>query len=302
MPLAPIALFVYNRPLHTRAVIEALKENDLAGESELYIFSDGAKNEDAKQKVDEVRNYIRTITGFKKVEIIERNENLGLAKSIISGVTDIINRFGKIVVLEDDLVTSRFFLRFMNDALDFYESNNDVISIHGYIYPVRENLPETFFLRGADCWGWATWKRGWDLFEVDGRRLLDGLIKNGVTKEFDLQNSYPYTNMLRDQIRGLNSSWAIRWHAAAFLAGKLTLYPGKSLVQNIGFDDSGTHTGRIKAFRGAMAQEPIRVEAIAVEENEQALSAIVRYFRSPKLFLLTTCMRLKHIIGKLYAK
>ena len=160
MSLAPIVLFVYNRPEHTRKTVKALQDNDLTDESILYIFSDAAKNDDEVENVEKVREYIRTISGFKQIIIIEREKNYGLANSIISGVTEIVNKYGKIIVLEDDLVTSKYFLSFMNDALEIYKDENKVICIHGYIYPIKSELPETFFIKGADCWGWATWKRG----------------------------------------------------------------------------------------------------------------------------------------------
>ncbi|HRU00618.1 MAG TPA: glycosyltransferase, partial [Victivallales bacterium] len=197
MKLAPIALFVYNRPWHTRQTVTALQNNELAAESELVVFSDGPKVEKNKEKtknneekVKEVRDYIKSINGFKTVKIIERTQNLGLANSIISGVTEIVNQYGKIIVLEDDLVTSPHFLRFMNEALDLYEKEEDVISIHGYVYPIPD-LPETFFLKGADCWGWATWKRGWDLFEPDGKKLLRELKEKKLLKRFDFNGTYP---------------------------------------------------------------------------------------------------------------
>jgi len=163
--LAPIVLFVYNRPWHMRQTIEALQKNELAEVSELFIFSDGPKSEADKEKVLEVREYIKTIPGFKSVTLIKRERNIGLAQSIITGVTDVINRYGRIIVLEDDMVTSPYFLKFMNEALEFYKDAEKVVCVHGYIYPIEAKLPETFFLRGADCWGWATWKRGWDLFD-----------------------------------------------------------------------------------------------------------------------------------------
>ncbi len=188
---APIALFVYNRPWHIQQTVEALQKNDLAEDSDLFIFSDAPKKKEAVAAVQEVREYIKTVGGFKSVSIIERDINFGLANSIIDGVTRMCNEYGRVIVLEDDLVTSPYFLCYMNDALDLYEHEESVISIHGYIYPVAEKLPETFFLRGADCWGWATWKRGWELFEQDGRRLLEELCRQKLTDRFDFDNSYP---------------------------------------------------------------------------------------------------------------
>ena len=293
MPLAPIALFVYNRPDHTRQTVAALTKNELAAGSDLIILSDAAKNEATAAKVDEVRAYLKTIDGFKSVKIIERPENFGLAKSIISGVTEIVNQSGKIIVLEDDLITSPYFLRYMNEALDLYEKTEKVISIHGYIYPTREKLPETFFIKGADCWGWATWKRGWDLFQTDGRKLLAELKRKKLTKKLDFDGAYPFTQMLIGQIRGFNDSWAIRWYASAFLEDKLTLYPGQSLVANIGFDNSGTHGGATAIFDGRLGDRSPRLTSLPLTENEEARQAINRYFKSPRLRLTTLALRLK---------
>lgn len=245
--ISPIVLFTYNRLWHTEQIILALKKNKLSDKSDLIIFSDGPKNETDAEKVLEVHHYLEKISGFRSVTIHKSQINKGLANSIIQGVTEVVNKYGKIIVLEDDMITSPFFLEFMNKSLDLYENDDRVISIHGYIYPVKKELPDTFFLKGADCWGWATWKRGWDLFDTDGERLLKELEKRKLCHDFDFGGSYPYTQMLRDQINGKNNSWAIRWYASAFLNNKVTLYPGKSLVQNIGLDDSGSH-GSVKEF------------------------------------------------------
>jgi hypothetical protein len=293
MILAPVALFVYNRLEHTKKTIEALQKNELAINSDLVIFSDGFKNSpESKSSVLVVREYLKTISGFKSIKIIERLENLGLANSIINGVTEIVNQSGKIIVLEDDLITSPYFLRYMNEALDLYENQEEVISIHGYIYPVKHQLPETFFIKGADCWGWATWKRGWDLFEADGQKLLSELIAKKLTREFDL-GGYPYTQMLRGQIKGFNNSWAVRWYASAFLKNKLTLYPGYSLVSNCGFDNSGTHTGRMTAFFTEIYNKPVIVAKISVIENSEVRLIVARFFKTLYLRLFIIFVRYK---------
>lgn len=298
--IAPIVLFVYNRPEHTQKTVEALQENFLAKESELFIFSDGPKNELDAIKVREVRNYLRIISGFKSVNIIERDENLGLAKSIISGVTEIVNRYGKVIVMEDDLVSSKYFLEYMNDALDLYENEDKVISIHGYIYPLKnklkEKLPETFFLKGADCWGWATWKRRWDLFEPDGVKLLKELEERNLLREFDFDGSYPYSNMLRRQITRQNDSWAIRWYASAFLRDKLTLYPRESLIQNIGQDDSGTHAGNSPLKIASLANKRVEISPIPAKEDTAVKKIFAKYFKSLKPGLM------KVIINKMLLK
>ena len=294
MICSPIALFVYNRIDHTKKTIEALQKNFLAEQSELFIFCDDAKNSDGEKAVRTVREYVKSISGFKKITVIEREKNFGLAASIISGVSEIVAKFGRIIVLEDDMVTSPHFLTFMNEGLDFYEAEEKVISIHGYIYPVQKPLPETFFLRGADCWGWATWKRSWDLFEKNGAKLLSELRQKNLTKKFDFDGCYPYTRMLEDQVAGKNNSWAIRWHASAFLADKLTLYPGKSLVQNIGADGSGTHCADMDQFDNPVSQEKNLLKKIPILENSEAREKIKKFFK-PRQNLIT---KLSHKIQK----
>jgi hypothetical protein len=290
--LAPIVLFVYNRPWHTQQTVKALQNNDLADKSKLYIFSDAAKNNTEVENVEKVRKYIKTIDGFRYITIIEREKNYSLANSIISGVTEIVNSYGKIIVLEDDLVTSKYFLSFMNGALEFYKDENKVISIHGYIYPIKSDLPETFFIKGADCWGWATWKRGWDIFEANGKKLLDELKDKNLEKKFDINGSYAYTKMLSEQVAKRNDSWAIRWYASAFLKSKLTLYPGRSLVCNIGLDASGIHCGNTDSFDNIITNRPIKLINIPIEENIFVLKEIEKYFRMTK----------KNIIKRIFYK
>jgi len=277
MNLAPITLFVYKRVDHLIKTVAALKNNDLATESELIIFSDGPKGKFDSDKVKEVREYIKKIDGFKRLQIIEREKNFGLANNIIEGVTEVVNNYGRIIVLEDDLVISPYFLRFMNSALNIYEKENRVISIHGYVYNIK-GLPETFFLRGADCWGWATWKRGWDLFEKDGEKLLTELKKKKLTREFDFNGGYPYTKMLEKHIKGKNDSWAIRWYASAFLKEMLTLYPGKSYVQHIGYDyNSSNARFRTKFLDTEIKKDFTDIEKIEIKENIEARRKIEKF-------------------------
>ena len=282
MNYSPIVLFVYNRLEHTRKTIEAIQKNTLAKNSELFIFEDGPREQDSTSNIKEVREYIKSVTGFKNVTINESIKNNGLANSIILGVTEIVNKYGKVIVLEDDLITSPFFLDFMNKGLDFYENQEKVISIHGYVYPTKKILPETFFLKNPSCWGWATWKRGWDFFEKDGKKLLENIEKRNLLKEFDFNNSYNFSGMLRKQVMGKNDSWAIRWYASAFLADKLTLYPGRSLVENIGFDGSGIHSNRTSMFDSTITKFPIVVNNIKIEENKSVRQVIIKYFKSIK--------------------
>ena len=291
MKYAPIILFVYNRPEHTRRTIEALAKNEGAQESELIIYSDAPRDASAQSSVDEVRTYICRITGFNKVTIVERPQNLGLAQSIVLGVTETVNACDRVIVLEDDLVTSPHFLSYMNESLEMYENDQNVASIHGYIYPIKRTLPETFFIRGADCWGWATWKRAWNSFNNDGRNLLHELEERKLTKEFNFNGTYDYTGMLRNQIAGKNNSWAIRWYASAFLKEMLTLYPGRSLVQNIGHDKTGIHGTQSRFYETTLSETKINVNRIEPKENPNARNMIERYFRSIRTPLWKRIMR-----------
>lgn len=294
MSLAPITLFVYNRLDHTKKTIEALQKNELASDSDLIIFSDAAKNEADVDNVRILREYLKTVDGFKSVKIIERSKNFGLAESIINGVTEIVNQYGKIIVLEDDLVTSPYFLKYMNEALDMYENEDSVYSVHGYIYPMKGNLPETYFSKEINCWGWGTWQRAWDLLELNGARLLEEIRQKKLIKKFDLNYSYHYSLILKEQVYGINNSWAIRWYASAFLANKLGLHPGKSLIKNIGFDNSGTNTGKIKIFNSSITEKPINVSRIVIEDNYKAAVALEKYFKSPKNLIIFQLMRIKN--------
>jgi len=289
IPLAPIALFTFKRPEHTRRTLESLAHNPEFVKSQLFIYCDGARNNAESAQVEETRKLVRDWPHPNKT-VIERDRNWGLAKSIIDGVTTVVNEFGSVIVLEDDLVTGPYFLQFMNDGLRIYEQNENVASIHGWVYPI-DGLPETFFLRGADCWGWATWKDRWALFEPDGTKLMTELKNRRLTKLFDLNGSYPFTRMLAKQIAGKNDSWAIRWHASTFLKNKFTLYSGRSLAQNIGVDGSGTHCGDTDGFTTVVATMPVRVKPILVETNDEAFSAIERYLNTAQTGLIARVRR-----------
>ena len=294
MNLSHIVLFVYNRLFHTKQVINSLLKNEYAAESDLIVYSDGSNNDESQQAVMAVRRYLKTISGFKSVTIHERTDNWGLAKNIIDGVTSVVNQYGRVIVLEDDLVVSPYFLKYMNEALNFYEKKDQVICIHGYVYPVKRVLPETFFIKGADCWGWATWKRGWDLFSSDGEALLKEIEKRGLKKQFDFNYSYPYFRMLKHQIEGRNNSWAVRWYASAFLHNKLTLYPGRSLVNQIGMDGSGTHCSTNEMFDVPLTNSPIVLSNIDIQESKQGRDAFIYYFRYI-MFYYKVKARLKRI-------
>jgi hypothetical protein len=274
---APIALFAFNRPDHLARTLEALARCPEARHSALTIYCDGPRRPADEAAVAAVRAVAAGAKGFGSLAVDAAQQNRGLAASVIRGVGAQLAQADRVVVLEDDLVVSPHFLRYMNDALERYADEPRVASVHGYSYPTRDPLPETFFLPGADCWGWGTWRRAWQHFEADGAGLLAELERRRLTGHFDFDHRFPYTDMLRDQIAGRNNSWAIRWHAACYLKGMLTLYPGRSLVENIGYDASGTHCDASQAMSRAPTDRPVPVEPIPVAPSESARLAFGRF-------------------------
>ena len=297
MMYAPVLLFTYNRLAHTRRCVEALLKNSLATESELFIYSDGAKDDTQQAAVNEVRYYIHNIRGFKQITIIQRDENWGLARNIIDGVTTQVNRYGKVIVLEDDLVVAPYFLQFMNDALETYKDEPKVGHIQACDFTQDPTLPDTFLIKWTGSWGWATWDRAWKHFNPNGQELLQELEERKLTYTFDFNGKYGYTRMLRRQIAGKNNSWAIRWNASLFLKGILSLNVGRSLVQNEGFDGSGTHCGGGGLYASTLHLDRLPVTFISpIEENTKARQAYVRYYAHTNSFWAKALRRIKRTL------
>ncbi len=293
--LAPIALFVYNRPDHTRRTISHLQKNLLAEDSRLFIFSDGAKTAADQEKVNEVRAQIKQTDGFKTVKIIENKENQGLANAIIAGVSQLVQEYGKVIVFEDDLLSSQFTLRYFNDALQRYFNDEQVMHIGAYMYPLTDkNLPQTFFYRAATSWGWATWNRAWKNFNPDINELISQFDKPKI-KAFSIEGTMNFWKQMREFKSGKNNSWAIRWYASIFLKGGLTLNPSKSLIQNIGHDGSGVHSNKEDIYQVHVARFPVQVFPAEITENEEAYNAIKNFLRNRKGNLL---QRVKRFITK----
>ena len=294
---APVLLFVYNRPAHTRRLVESLLQNPESAESRLFIYSDAPRDESVRPAVDEVRRYVRSIRGFDRVEVVERTENWGLARSIIDGVSTALQRFDRVIVLEDDLVLSPYFLRFMNEALETYKDEPRVGHIQACDFTQDPSLPDTFLIKWTGSWGWATWRRAWKHFNPDGQALLDELERRRLTRTFDFDGAYRYTRMLRRQVEGKNNSWAIRWNASLFLADILSLNVGRSLVQNTGFDGSGTHCGGGGLYASTLWMKPLPVVRISpAVENPAARHAIARYYRRHFGFWAKAVRRIKRTL------
>lgn len=283
MPLAPIALFVYDRPEHVKKTIETLAANTGAPESELFIFSDGPKSHNADQ-VEKVRRLIGRIDGFKRIEIIKQDNNLGLAQSIISGVSGLVSRYGKVIVVEDDLILSKYFLAFMNDALTLYENDDAVMHVSGWI-PAADTgaLPETFFYNKASCWGWATWVRAWRHFNGDAEFLYREIKKRGKMKEFNLDDSAEFSRQLEKNISGKIRTWAIKWQASIFLRDGLCLQPKISLVHNIGNDATGVHCAKTDVYDTEVSDRRINVSRIELAESAEARRLMTAFFKSIRI-------------------
>ena len=242
--LAPICLFVYSRINELRLTVESLQKNFLAPESQLFIFLDGSGNDHDKESVNRVSKFIQTIDGFANVTIYESKIHNGLAKSIISGVTKIIDKYDKVIVLEDDLILSTNFLCFMNQALTFYEEKKRILSISGYAfqlkYPINYNYDVALSLR-ASSWGWATWKNRWN--------KIDWELKDYSSFRWNIINHIRFnrggsdlSRLLHRRIKGSIDSWAIRFVYHQFKNNYLDVFPVTSKVQNNGFNSEATHT------------------------------------------------------------
>jgi len=276
--LSPICLFTYDRLLETQQTVTALQKNNLAVYSDLYVFSDGYKNESGKLKVEKVRKYIKTIKGFKSVTIFKSPNNKGLAKSIISGVSQIIIKSGKVIVLEDDLITSSNFLNFMNQALSFYEDNPVIHSISGYTMdlPGLNKNPLDYYLGyRASSWGWGTWKQKW--INVDWEvREYQKFRKNKLAQFKFMRGGSDLPKMLKNQMEGKIDSWAVRWCFNQFQNDQLTIYPSKSKVITIGIGEQATHTKQTTRFETELDSGKQRV--FKFDENPQKKIKLLREF------------------------
>lgn len=271
---APVVLFVYNRLDHTMGVIESLSANLLAKETELYVFSDAAKTEKGLEKVQEVRQYINCTawhSKFKKVTLVQAEKNKGLARSVITGVTDVLEKYEKVIVIEDDLILSPYFLNYMNEALAYYQSDEKIWSISGYSFPMRslKRYPHDVFYTYRGCsWGWATWLDRWKTVDWDVKDYSAMMNDDKWIDRFN-RGGADLANMLRLQVEGKIDSWAIRWCFAQSNQDMYTVYPKCSYLQNAGCDGSGTHSGSNRDFYTSIdeATEKCNFEKLKIEDN-----------------------------------
>jgi hypothetical protein len=279
---APIALFVYNRPQHTERTLKFLKQNDLAAESRLFIFSDGPKTTEDEDKVTAVRELLKSIDGFRSVEVIERKANMGLAESVIAGVSRLVKDYKKVIVFEDDLITSPYTLTYFNEALTRYQQEDRVMHIGAYMYQLKDNaLPESFFYRAATSWGWATWERAWQHFEPNVDTLMSQFDAN-KRAAFSIDHTMNFWKQMQDFKKGKNNSWAIRWYASIFLKNGLTLNPSHSLVNNIGHDGTGVHSGINDIYNVIIHPKPVTVFPKEIREDQQAYETIKEFLSTRK--------------------
>jgi Glycosyl transferase family 2 len=301
--LAPVALFVYNRPEHTRRTLNYLQKNLLAEESRLFIFSDGPKTDADQVKVEQVRQLAKEATGFKSVKLITRKENLGLANSIISGVTQLVNEYGKIIVFEDDLLSSPYTLQYFNESLNRYVNEEKVMHIGAYMYNLADKkLPQSFFYRAASSWGWATWARAWKDFEPDIDKLIGQFDKQKI-QQFSIEGHMNFWKQMQEFKTGKNNSWAIRWYASIFLKNGVTLNPSRSLINNIGHDGSGVHSNIEDIYHVQITRNPVKEFPHEIKENQQAYHAIKHFLKNRKGNILKRGLRfIKQLRAKYLVK
>ncbi|MBC8109853.1 MAG: glycosyltransferase [Verrucomicrobia bacterium] len=292
--LAPVILFVYNRPEHTEKMLNSLVNNHLADRSVLYIFADGIREnatETEKNAVLLTRQIISQKNWCKTVHIIEADRNLGLAQAIVNGVTQTLQKHGKVIVLEDDLLLAPGFLSYMNQSLDLYANSPQVMHISGYIFPIdTHNFKEnTFFYNQASSWGWATWQRAWNFFENDASKLIDGIsqIPNGKSY-FNIDDGFDFFGLLEENAAGTKKTWAVKWQASILLKNGLCLHPKKTLLNNIGNDGSGVHKGFTNKYLNPAIADFLEVKPIPLQESLEARALMKQFYLSnlPKKSLI----------------
>jgi hypothetical protein len=284
MKISPILIFTHNRLEHLDILISSLEKNNLYKKSKLLVFSDGPKNDSDEKKIKKIRLFLKKKLIPKNSEIIKRDNNLGLSKNIISGISQAFKIYDRAIILEDDLEVSPFFLNYMNDALSLYANSVNVAGISGYMYPIdSKNFSNSFFfLKLIESWGWGTWKRAWNNFEKDSLRLKKKIDEKKLANQFNFGSGISYYKMLEDNINGLNDSWAVRWYASTFLKNMYTLFPSKSFVKNIGIDNSGENCNYTTVYDSSINLEYNKLEKNNISELFSDRLLIQAFFKKIK--------------------
>jgi len=295
--LTPIALFTFKRPKHTLHTLESLAKNPEFLASPFFIYCDGARNNEEKSVVEETRQLIRDWQHPNKT-IIERDHNWGLANSVITGVSDLCERFGSVIVVEDDLIVSPAFLNYLNTGLVRYADEPKVMQISAHMFPVEiQAQTDAIMLPFTTSWGWATWSRAWQSFDPDmqGYNTLD--LSQALRQRFDLDSSYPYFKMLKQQKAGTVDSWAIRWYLSVFLQNGVVLFPKQTLVLNEGFDGSGSNCKTPQLRTEVLRHEAI-VKFPPVTVDEQSFDKIKLFLRREQFIV----RKLVKYVGAIWAR
>lgn len=285
MSYAPVAMFVYNRADHFKETYEALAKCQEAKYTDLIIFSDGAKNEKAEEGVKAVRAFAREIENrndFKTIKIVENSQNKGLAKSIIDGVTKVINEYGSIIVLEDDCACTPHFLNYMNKCLDFYENNKKIGAVSGYAPQIDfpKDYKEDVFVAFRSCsWSWGTWKDRWENVDWELEEFSRFCKNPGLIKKLNSNGNDRFMRLYR-QTKGNGSSWSVRFGAHLVKNDWLTIYPRYSYIKNIGCDESGVHSKSEDAEKMAVdINKAIKEPDISdVEFNKQIQKTMKKHY------------------------
>ena len=285
---SPIALFTYERLDLLKKTVNYLKKNALASKTDLYIFSDGPKDKVNSKNIKNVRIYLERITGFQSIKIIKRKINVGLERNLIQGLEYIFRNHERVIVLEDDIATSKYFLEYLNDALNEYENAKNVCQVSGYSflekYSKKYDLDDFYFIKGADCLAWGTWKDRWDLFTNDALRLSSQIRNKNLIGQFNRNHNYNYFKMLLDKSRNKNNSWAICWYAKNFLENKYTLYPLKSLASHLGNDIKATNyiPSQNDSLEVKIHEQSIKLKRIPIYEKINTFKAYNEFLKKSK--------------------
>jgi acetyltransferase-like isoleucine patch superfamily enzyme len=281
---APIVLFVYNRPEHTLRVLESLRANNLAEESVLYVFADGPKKGATAQMLEAIEQVRAIVTSQKWCGTVHTRfsvNNRGLALSIITGISQVLEGYDRVIVLEDDLVLATCFLDWMNEALTTYLKVPEVMQVSAYLPEIQDKMPDTLITTLPFCWGWGTWRRAWRYFRHDAIELLNDIDSKHLRKQFNYGNTYDFYKQLKDNAEGIRKTWAVLWYASIFLRNGKVLQAGKSLTDNRGFDGTGENCHDEEHFY-QLSPLPKTLELLTkqIVEDQQGRDSVETFYRA----------------------